>query len=399
MRWTSLVAAAIAAVVLTQPVSTQPAQPHISALLDRYESGQFDEAIAPVRTETPAQTRASREQLLSAGRLWIDAPGHRATDRMAVAAMFSLDAEAVRAEHGEWAAPNEAVCAGRCVIEWACALLFERNATPDTLEHDWFAATMTLAAGVRDWTFLHSPKFAAEPFGESRGHANHALTRFPGDTRFRFARAQAIASRFEVTTEQAEPREGTRLDAGAAPATMVIRAPGGMTIGQSRSAAAIRRDNQRLLTFKELEDLATDPAVGAASRIRAAHMRWAAGEYEAAITEAEAAAAQAADADSQYLARYIAGMAAQSSGALAKAELFFASALEARPYSQSASVSLAALVFKRGDAAAAYALSADSLKNRRNDDDPWRLFQYGDYVKLPGMIAALRQALKTAVSK
>lgn len=398
MRWTSLIAAAITAVGFSQTVSTYQAPADVRTLLDRYESGKFEEALAPIKSETPAQARASREQLLSVGRLWIDAPGHRATDRMAVAAMFALEAEAVRAEHGEWAAPTEAICAGRCVIEWACALFFERNAAQDPLEHDWLAATMTLASGVRDWTFLHSPRFTAEPFGDSRGHANHALTRFPGDARFRFARAQAIASRFEVTTEQADPREGARLEVGAAPATMVIRGPGGLSIGQSRSAAAIRRDNQRVLTLKEFEDLSSDQVLGADSRIRAAYMRWAAGEYEAAITDAEAAAAQATDPDSRYLARYIAGMAAQSSGALTKAESFFASALEARPNSQSASLSLAALVFKRGDASAAYALSEESLK-KRNDDDPWRLFQYGDYVKLPGMITALRQTLKATVSK
>jgi hypothetical protein len=399
MRRGFFVAFVVAAVLLARPASTQPAAVDVRALLDHYEAGRFDQALAPVRNLGEGQVHALRAQLVSMGRLWIEAPGRNRANRMAVAATFALESEAIRAERGDWAAPNDAYCSGRCVIEWACALFFERDLPPDQLEHEWFAATLTLASGVRDWMFVHSPAQIVDPFGESRGHAGHALSRFPGDSRFRFVRAIAMASRFETTTEQDVPREGKRLEQLPAQSTVVLRGPGGVSFGQQRSAASIRRDTQRTLTLKELEDLGSDPIVGASARTRAAVVRWAAGEYEAALAAAEAAASQTADADEQYLARYVAGLSAQSSGALAKAESLYASALEARPHSQSASLALAALVFQRGDASTAYALSQDSLTKRKNDDDPWRLLQYGDYAKMPRMIDALRQTLKSAVSR
>lgn len=388
---------AVAAVVLTCPVSTQSVL-DVAGLLDRYSAGKFDEAIQPVANGTDEQARYVREQLMTAGRLWIDAPGHSKSDRLAAAAAFALETEALRVERGDWVTFNDGVCAGRCVIEWACALLNERNETPDAFEHDWFAATVTLASGERDWAFLHTPRLVAEPFGESHGHVDHALERFPGDARFRFARAQAVASRFEVTTEQDAPREGVRLELGAAAVpNMVINGPPAIatTVNQRLSTAAARRATQRSLVLKEFADLSTDPVVGVAARTRLAYLEWAGGDYDAALTEAQAAAAQTTDADERYLARYIAGMAAQSSGALAKAESLFAAALEARPRSQSASLSLAALLFQRGDATGAHALSEKSLVERKNDDDPWRLFQYGDYKTFPEKRQALRRALPT----
>lgn len=404
MRWSLLLAVAIAAAVV-RTVSTQSALPDVATLLDRYAAGRFDEATRPVANATEDQARALRAQLMTAGRLWIDAPGKPRADRMAAAAMFALETEAIRAERGEWAAPTDYICAGRCIVEWACALFYERGPSssemavdPDAIEHAWFAASVTLASGVRDWGFLHVPRLVSEPFGESKGHVDHALVRFPDDVRFRFARAQSVAARFEVTTEQDEPREGTRLDFPAPVVSAIV--VNGVSIGTPpRSASATRRSAQRQLTLKELVDLSSDPTLGASARTRVAYLHWTIGDYADAITEAEAAALQATDPDVRYLARYIAGMAAQSSGALANAESQFAAALDARPHSQSASIALAALRFQRGDAAGAYALSEESLTKLKNDDDPWRLFQYGDYATLPAKIQAMRRAFAAGVAR
>ncbi len=400
MRWTGLVVAVLISVTLT--AQTGPLD--VTGLLDKYAAGKFDDALRPVSNASEDQTRALRAQLMTSGRLWIDAAGASRNDRLAAAAMFALETEHIRAERGDWAAPTDYICAGACVIEWACALLHERRAVtpdtamnPDVVEHAWFAASITLASGVRDWTFLHQPLLVPEPFGAATGHVDHALARFPGDGRFRLARAQAVAVRWEATTEQDVPREGVRLEFPAAPVPTIV--VNGVTIGQPRSAAATRRSTQRLLTLKELSDLSVDPIVGANARTRLAYLHWTAGDYADALTEAQAAALQATDADDRYLARYVAGLAAQSSGLLARAESEFASALDARPHSQSASIALAALRFQRGDASGAYALSADSLTKMKSDDDPWRLFQYGDYVKLAVKIQAMRRAYATLAVK
>jgi len=68
--------------------------------------------------------------------------------------------------------------------------------------------------------------------------------------------------------------------------------------------------------------------------------------------------------------------------------------LAVRPDSQSASIGLAALRFYRGDAASAYDLIERSRTARQHDDDPWRLFLYGDYPHLAERIAALRAAVR-----
>jgi len=268
---------------------------------------------------------------------------------------------------------------------------------PDIVGHDGCAASIRLASGGRDWTILHQPLLVPEPFGAAKGHVDHALARFPGDARFRLARAQSVAVRWEATTEQDVPREGVKLPFPEAPLPTIV--VNGVTLGQPRSAAATRRSTQRLLTLKEFSDLSADPIVGANARTRLAYLHWTAGDYADALTEAQAAASQATTADDRYLARYVAGLAAQSSGLLSKAESEFASALEARPHSQSASLALAALRFQRGDASGAYALSEDSLTKMKNDDDPWRLFQYGDYVKLTAKIQAMRKSFASLAVK
>ncbi len=413
MRSKVFVAAIVISATLARPVSThtafraeavaQPGSLDVVALLDRYAAGRFDDAVRPLADATEDQARALRAQLMTSGRLWIDSAGQSRNDRLAAAAMFALEFEAARAERGEWAAPNDDRCAGACIIEWACALFHERAAvTPEAPAHDgveygWFSASVALASGVRDWAFLHQPRLAVDPFGESKGHVDHAMARFPGDARLRLTRAQTVASRFEATTEQGVPREGARLEFPAPPVPTIT--VNGITIGQPRTTATIRRSTQRLMTLEELSDLAADPVVGAAARTRLAYLQWAVGDYAHALTEAQAAAEQAAHADDRYLARYVAGLAAQSSGLLSNAESLFRSALEARPNSQSASIALAALLFQRGDAAGAYALSQDSLTKMKTDDDPWRLFQYGDYPKLQSKVQAMRNAFTASRAK
>jgi tetratricopeptide (TPR) repeat protein len=401
MRWTVLAAAVlISATPLAQTASFDAA-----GLLDRYAAGQYDEAVRPLTTATEDQVRALRAQLMSSGRLWIESPGQLRSHRMLAAAMFALEAEAIRAEFGEWASPNDLRCAGACIIEWACALLHERAAAsqgaamnpPDEAEYAWFAASVSLASGVREWGFLHQPRVGTDPFGESKGHVGHALARFPADARLRLARAQSMASRYEATTEQGVPREGTRLEFPAPPIPTIT--VNGVTIGQPRTTASIRRSAQRLATLKELSDLANDPVVGATARTRLAYLDWTVGDYADALTGAIAAADQASNADDRYLARYVAGLAAQSSGLVSQAESQFRAALEARPHSQSAAIALAALLFQRGDAAGAYALSQDSLTKMKTDDDPWRLFQYGDFPQLKAKIQAMRNAFTALRAK
>jgi uncharacterized protein HemY len=114
------------------------------------------------------------------------------------------------------------------------------------------------------------------------------------------------------------------------------------------------------------------------------------GAFEQALAKERDVLASAKDPELRYVAAYIGAQAAQAIGDLRAAEALYASALEARPHSQSASLGLAALKFLRGDAEPAYQIVEDSLRERPNDDDPWRLFLYGDFTRLPGLLGQLR---------
>jgi predicted Zn-dependent protease len=91
------------------------------------------------------------------------------------------------------------------------------------------------------------------------------------------------------------------------------------------------------------------------------------------------------------VANFLAAQVAQASGDLSAAEARYRAALAARPYSQSATLALAALLYQRGEAGEAYDIVAASRTNLPRDDDPWRLFLYGDFPKLPGLVTELRR--------
>jgi hypothetical protein len=252
-------------------------------------------------------------------------------------------------------------------------------------------ATVALAGGVRNWTFLLSPITAPRPRTRVQGHVIHALERFPDEPRLHLARAMAIASRHLVMEEMDAPRAGERTGpvrprfepAGANASRIVTPSIVGIEELLRPSSAYAKQ---------ELAALAADSTVGAEARMRLAYLHLQSGAYESAGTEAAAAASTSTDGDIRYLAHFIAGQAAQTRGELSSAESHYRSALEARPRAQSATLALAALVHARGDANAAYALVAVAQEPRPPAaPDPWRAFMYGDFPRLPMLIAELRR--------
>ena len=129
--------------------------------------------------------------------------------------------------------------------------------------------------------------------------------------------------------------------------------------------------------------------------MRLAYLHWRLAEYVDAIATARLAIANSTTtADQKYVAGMIAAQAAQTAGQFDESERFYGEALALRPGSQSASIGLAALRFFRGDAATAYDLIERARTARPQDDDPWRLFLYGDHPHLAERIAMLRTAVR-----
>ena len=170
------------------------------------------------------------------------------------------------------------------------------------------------------------------------------------------------------------------------PVIRVSPALGGL-VGERRSAHVE-------FVMQPLRDLVNDPSVGAEARLRLGYLHFRAGEYEAALEAERAAAAASQDPQLQYLAHFLSAQASQALGDLAAAEAMYSRALAVRPGSQSATLGLAALRLLDGDPASAYDLVEHSRADRRNDDDPWRMFLYGDFTRLPGLIRELRAKVR-----
>jgi tetratricopeptide (TPR) repeat protein len=365
--------------------SRQPrAAPDVFALLESYHRGAFDDVrktLAGLRLE---QSQALRQRLTGTeGRQWTDAvlPDRRA--RLAVAATFALDVEAVHAEGGLWnvAIGDRMTCAGRCVLQWAASLLAARG-DPDEIERDWFMTAIALLGGTRDWSFVHSPLTPPSPRlrAAPQGLAVLALARFPGDARFRLARATAIASRYPLLEEMDAPRDGAR----TLPAQGRLADP----LFTGRPGEGIE------YALRQFSDLVDDPEVGAEARTRRAYLALRMHAVDAALVDARAAAAAATGADLRYLAWFIAGQAAQELGDLRAAEDHYAAALAARPHSQSASLAHAALRIRHGNASDAAAMIDESFARRPADNDPWRMFLYGDFITLATRLQTLREQVR-----
>ena len=358
-------------------------------VLDAYAQGRYDEALRPVTLATREQAREFLQRLVFSGGQWVDSVPSERSRRALIAGAFALEAERIRAERGEWVdRENDEACAGRCVIEWACTLIQTRGA-PDEAERVWMLASIALAGGVRDWTFLQNPLSRPTEKRGERGHLQHAIARMPDEPRFRLARAVALASRQSVTSEMDMPRDGSRTEQMADPYSRAIeRSPFLVSVLEERRATL--GDYAK----EQLDALVSDPSVGTEARLRLGYLQWVRGDAAEALNAQRAVAEEAQDPDLKYVANFLAAQAAQALGDLRAAEMHYTAALGARPHSQSATMGLAALLYLRSEAKQAYDLVSATRDGRPRDDDPWRMFLYGDFAKLPALVGELRRLVQ-----
>jgi len=372
----------------------------LARLLDDYSAGRFDRALGAVESAGDAQAMLLRTQWRGAGRLWIDADLSAKPQRLLAAASLALETEHLRVERGAWMTPMAGVCppdprsdpkdkeakypAGPCVLEWAWSLLVERGA-PDWAERAWVLAASSLVSGVRDFRLLYpAPAVGADPRGLALAFARH-----PDDPGLRLEQAIALAFRFNVTTDGGGPLQQ--------PPVTIINLGGrgrGLGLGRGQLPASASRPDSRDNVVALLTALAEDPQVGPEARIRLGYLLWATGEPERAREELKRAAGATRDRDLQYLAQFLRGWFTMKAGRLADAIPAFEAALEVRPHSQSAALALASLELQRGEAARAHDLATASLASLPDDEDPWRVFLYGHYPKLPSLLTELRKHVR-----
>lgn len=348
----------------------------VVGMLDAYKAGKFSNVVAEL--ETDLDFKELLKQLEEQGPGWLHAGGPEERQaRELVAATFAL--EAARADQWrEWKfiwkqrpicpgdAGGSADSKGGCIqplsvlewkpppllIEWACKLM-RREATPRPIERWWQLAALAVAQRSEDAHFL-----VGDPsIGAGRGsaeidnskaeikHLEHVRQRFPEE--MRFVLAEGIA-RDRFWPEDAVSAYGA---------------------------------------------LANDPAVGGEAMMRLGVMRAQRNNAAEALEHFDRAEYMTRDRYVIYLSKYFRGRIAERQQKSDEAETAYRAAVAAWPHGQSATMSLASLLFRAGRRADAQELTGAMFAVNPPAIDPWREYVHADFRFWPILIRKLREEI------
>ena len=367
MRVCRSVALSVVGLVLCLSAGQLSAQaPSVTNFLDRYLHGDFDAVVSSL--ETLGDFRTVLKGLQDDGQKWIDAGGVAARERRELAAAtFALEAARVD-EWNEWKDRRHVPTnkdkfgsvGGEClaeILEWKPppllivwgSVLFQRDAKPRAIERWWQLAALAVAERAEDFEFLRSDGVTClTNVNEEIDYLFQLRQRFPDEPRFKLAEA--------------------------------------MLTDLNRRPAA-----KGTFTFEQLQD---DPDVGgeATMRLVAAHLRMRDDDH--AISLLDRVESRTRDPWVIYLARYFKGQALERKQRPAEAERAYRGALAAVPFAQSASMALAALVFKNDRRAEASRLMDAMFAASPQPADPWRGYADADDRFWPLLIARLRTEIQ-----
>jgi tetratricopeptide (TPR) repeat protein len=142
------------------------------------------------------------------------------------------------------------------------------------------------------------------------------------------------------------------------------------------------------------EDAMRAPETRAEAATRLAYLRCAAGQVDSAIELSTQGATLTTEPDIRALAHLIHGWALTRGGRPAEALAEFRLAHESLPASQSAALWLARSLFLEGQRADAEALADETTRTGLEELDPFKVYLRGDFRLWPGIIAALREAIR-----
>jgi tetratricopeptide (TPR) repeat protein len=362
MRILVLVAVGLILAAPPAPAPTYPqAAPQIIALLDRYDAGEFNAVVDAFAGIDDVED--ARKTLEKHGAAWTEALGPAAVPRRRlVAATFALEFANARMTD-EWARL-------RSLVEWGCGLV--RSGPPTDGERAWQLASIAIAQRAADWDLLRD-KDARTPRGFVRAkwprgdHARHAVEQFPGDPEVAFAREQVEAA----LALPPWPRGGLRPPVLAGNHSFDVLAKSAVEGLQPFLETPPQRE-EAYLWIGLLQSLSLGrPGDGLA------HL---------------AIASQSRDPFIVYLAHYAAGRLAAEAGRPTDAIRHYRAALDALPGAQSASLSLASLLFMAGSADEAYEVMRHSL-DAPVILDPFKYYGFGSYRRLHGYLQSLRARL------
>jgi tetratricopeptide (TPR) repeat protein len=250
------------------------------------------------------------------------------------------------------------------LLEAACDRL-RGSGAPDLFELRWDLASMALLEGT-------GPEL---PTLYLRHLQEHVLKRFPSSSEVSFVAAfaaeQQILSWLPYQgVEVAQPKNQNEVNARKA----------------ARSAMG--------LVIERFHALTADPTVGAQALLHEGAISVFREDFIPALPILADAEGRTGDPDEKYLAHFFSARALTALNRVDEATAEYERALEVRPRTQSAQMSLAALLFLEDRRSEAASLSTDVLKNPTLGGDPWAWYPYGDFRHLGKRVGAMREVLK-----
>jgi tetratricopeptide (TPR) repeat protein len=190
--WTGLIAVVL---VLAEVYPSAQSAPRLAGLLDLYERGEYDAALAPLGA-WPNLDRIF-DRLRSDGTRWVAAAGPDAiARRRLIAAAFGL--EAARLGMANW---EDA----RHLVEWGCEML--RGGPPPPAERTWQLASVALIQGASDVVFLAGLTRGPDPHpDEARPLTISRMRSCVFQTRIASPRARRRSGVPRVGTDSKRPR-------------------------------------------------------------------------------------------------------------------------------------------------------------------------------------------------
>ena len=234
------------------------------------------------------------------------------------------------------------------LIVWG-SNVFRRETKPGPIERWWQLAAVSVAQRAEDFEFLRSDGVVCVyNVNDEIDYLFHLRLRFPDEPRFKLAEA--------------------------------------MLPELSRRPAA--KGNY---TFEQLQD---DQDVGGEATMRLGVSRFHMRDDDRAISTLDRVESKTRDPWVIYLARYFKGQALERKKRPAEAEKAYRGALRAVPAAQSASMALAALLFKNGQRTEASRLMDMMFAASPQPADPWRGYADADDRFWPLLIGQLRAEIR-----
>ena len=252
----------------------------------------------------------------------------------------------------------------RWLIEWQCDQI--RRGPTTEFEHAWLLASIVLIQGAGDRMFLEPPRLRCERL-QPCDHAWHALSRFPDDSRLRFAHTLP-----SITVQQFAREPGD-----------LLKSP---NFGKETFAANLRK------TFDDLRSFQADPVIGPEVALQLGLLHYALNERADALRELGAAFTKSSDSYVRYVAAFVTGLVHDADGRPTDATTWYETALGAVPNVRSGATWLASKYFLMGRREDAFALMDRVYAAPAPELDPWH--QSTNLRRWPDYFEKLREMVR-----